>query len=131
AFWANGMPHWLLLGPFAGVVEIVPVIGPLVAALTAIGVALTVPWAVWAAVAVCGLRLLQDHVIVPQVIGHAVGLSPLLMLVVVSALGLLLGGWFVLLSAPVAAIVGTVVFQRDPGRQDVPTVLFPAADREA
>ena len=68
-------------------------------------------------------------------IGHAVGLSPLLMLITVSALGLLLGGWFVLLAAPVAAVLGTivdvVVFDRDPSRQHVPTVLFPAADREA
>jgi predicted PurR-regulated permease PerM len=137
AFWANGMPYWLLLGPFAGVVELVPVVGPLVAALSAIGVALTVSWhtAVWAAVAVWGLRLLQDYIVVPKVIGHAVGLSPLLMLITVSALGLLLGGWFVLLSAPIAAVLGTivdvVVFDRDPSRQTVPTVLFPAADRDA
>ena len=30
-FWAIGLPYWLLLGAFAGVVEIVPVIGPLLA----------------------------------------------------------------------------------------------------
>jgi len=38
-FWATGLPYWLLVGVFAGVVEIVPVIGPLVAGITAIGVA--------------------------------------------------------------------------------------------
>src|SRR5262249_55089538 len=31
AFWAIGMPYWLLLGIFAGLVEIVPVVGPLAA----------------------------------------------------------------------------------------------------
>ena len=31
-FWAIGLPYWLLVGVFAGVVEIVPVIGPLAAA---------------------------------------------------------------------------------------------------
>ena len=30
-FWAIGVPFWLLLGVFAGIVEIVPVIGPLLA----------------------------------------------------------------------------------------------------
>ena len=29
AFWAIGLPFWLLVGVFAGFVEIVPVIGPL------------------------------------------------------------------------------------------------------
>ena len=33
SFWAIGVPFWLLLGVFAGVVEIVPVIGPLLAAV--------------------------------------------------------------------------------------------------
>ena len=40
-FWAIGLPYWLLIGCFAGFVEIVPVIGPLAAAGLAIGVGLT------------------------------------------------------------------------------------------
>ena len=35
-FWAIGLPFWLLVGVFAGVVEIVPVIGPLVAGILAV-----------------------------------------------------------------------------------------------
>ena len=38
AFWAIGLPYWLLVGIFAGIVEIVPVIGPLAAGALAIGV---------------------------------------------------------------------------------------------
>jgi predicted PurR-regulated permease PerM len=137
AFWLDGMPYWLLLGVFAGIVEIVPVVGPLAAAVVSIGVGLTVDWqtAVGAAIAVWGLRLLQDYVVVPRVIGHAVGISPLLMLVTVSALGLLLGGFYVLLAAPVAAVLGTivevVVLDRDPADQETPTVLFPAREQDA
>ena len=41
AFWAIGLPFWLLIGIFAGVVEPVPVIGPLVAGALAVGVGLT------------------------------------------------------------------------------------------
>jgi predicted PurR-regulated permease PerM len=136
AFWLDGMPYWLLVGVFSGLVEIVPVVGPLAAAVVSIGIGLTVSWqtAVGAAIAVWGLRLLQDYVIVPRVIGHAVGLSPLLMLINVSALGLLFGGFYVLLSAPVAAVLGTVVevvvLNRDPAKQDAPTVLFPAREQK-
>jgi putative heme transporter len=78
--------------------------------------------------------MLEDYVVVPKVLGHAVGLSPLVVLVSVTALGLLLGGIYVLLAIPVAAIVGTlvdvVVRNRDPADEEVPKVLFPGQDRE-
>ena len=44
AFWAIGLPFWLLVGVFAGVVELVPVIGPLAAGALAVGVGLTESW---------------------------------------------------------------------------------------
>ena len=92
AFWAIGLPYWLLIGVFAGVVEIVPVIGPLGAGALAIGVGLTVDWhiALGAGLAVLVVRQLEDYVVVPRVLGHAVGLSPLVVLVSVTAVGLLL-----------------------------------------
>src|SRR5262249_10037470 len=43
-FYAIGLPYWLLIGAFAGVVEIVPVIGPLAAGALAIAVGLTESW---------------------------------------------------------------------------------------
>jgi predicted PurR-regulated permease PerM len=46
SFWAIGVPFWLLLGVFAGVVEIVPVIGPLLAGVVAVGVGFTESWQV-------------------------------------------------------------------------------------
>jgi predicted PurR-regulated permease PerM len=137
AFWALGLPYWLLLGVFAGIVEMVPVVGPLVAGVVAIGVALTQSWqtAALTAVAVYGLRLLQDYVINPRVLGRAVGLSPLIVLVTVSIVATLFGPFYVLLSVPLASVVATLidvlVLERDPASQRVPTVVFPAKEREA
>src|SRR4051812_26811239 len=37
-FWLVGEPYWLLLGIFGGVVELIPVVGPLIAGAVAIGV---------------------------------------------------------------------------------------------
>src|SRR5207248_3444504 len=78
-FFVIGLPYWLLLGSFAGVVEIVPVIGPLAAGALAIAVGLTEGWqkALAAGLIVLGVRLLEDYLVVPRVLGHAVGLSPL------------------------------------------------------
>jgi predicted PurR-regulated permease PerM len=136
AFWALGLPYWLLLGVFAGLVEMIPVVGPLIAGVVAVAVGLTVGWqtAVLVAVTVYGLRLLQDYVINPHVLGHAVGLSPLIVLVTVSVMGVLFGPFYVMLSVPVAAVIATLVevliLERDPAEQPVPTVIFPAKERE-
>jgi predicted PurR-regulated permease PerM len=136
AFWIIGLPYWLLVGIFAGLVEMVPIIGPLSAGALAVGVGLTVSWhtALAAGVAVFVLRMAQDYLIVPRVMGHVVGLSPLLVLVSVTAIGLLLGGFYVLLATPVTAVVATLVDvfvrNKDPAHQEVPAVLFPAKDAE-
>jgi predicted PurR-regulated permease PerM len=119
------------------VFEIVPVIGPLLAGAVAIGVGFTASWqiALAAGLAVLSMRLLEDYLIAPRVLGNAVGLSPLLVLVAVFAVGILFGGLAVLLGIPIAAVLATVVDValrgKDPAEEEVPTVLFPAQETEA
>ena len=136
AFAIIGLPYWILIGVFAGVVEIIPVIGPLAAGALAVGVGLTQSWqmALAAGLIVLVVRLLEDYLVIPKVLGEAVGLSPLTVLVAVSAVAILFGGFAVLLAVPLAAVFGTlidvVVLQKDPAEEEVPTVLFPAKDAE-
>jgi len=136
AFWAVGEPYFILIGAFAGAVEIVPVIGPISAGVLAVGVGATVSWHVALAAGICVLvvRWVEDYLIVPRVLGEAVGLSPLLVLVSVTAVGILLGGFAVVLAVPLVAVLVTVldvvVRDVDPAEEDVPTVLFPAKDAE-
>jgi predicted PurR-regulated permease PerM len=137
AFMAIGLPYFILVGAFAGVVEIVPVIGPIAAGALAVGVGLTDSWqtALAAGLCVLGVRLLEDYLIVPRVLGEAVGLSPLLVLVSVTGIGILFGGFAVILAVPIAAVLVTVVEvfvrDKDPAEEDVPTVLFPAKEAES
>ena len=137
SFWRIGVPYWLLVGSFAGLVEIVPVIGPLVAGALAIGVGLTQSWhvALGAGIAVLFVRLLEDYLVLPKVLGEATGLSPLVVLFSVSAVTILFGGFAVLFAVPLAAVIATVVDVvvrgHDPAEEEVPTVLFPAKDAEA
>ncbi len=69
---------------------------------------------------------------VAALLGGAVGLSPLLTLVSVSVVGVLLGGFYVLLSVPIASLLATVVDVTlrgiDPTDVEVPTVIFPSQD---
>jgi predicted PurR-regulated permease PerM len=136
AFWAVGEPYFILVGSFAGIVEIVPVIGPITAGALAVGVGFTESWHIALAAGICVLivRLLEDYLIVPRVLGDAVGLSPLLVLVSITAVGILFGGFAVVLAVPLVAVLVTVldvVFRgKEPTDEDVPTVLFPAKEAE-
>ena len=129
-FWAIGEPYWLLVGAFAGLVEIIPVIGPLVAGALAVAVGLTASLhvAILAAACVLGVRLLEDYLIMPKVIGEAVGLSPLLVLISVTAIGILFSGWAILFAVPIAAVLVTlfdvILRDVDPAEEDVPAVIF-------
>jgi predicted PurR-regulated permease PerM len=60
--------------------------------------------------------------------GHAVGLSPLVVLISVVTVGYLLGAIYVLIAIPIACVAATlvdvVIRNRDPADEDAPTVLF-------
>jgi predicted PurR-regulated permease PerM len=60
--------------------------------------------------------------------GHAVGLSPFVVLVSVIGIGYLLGPVYVLIAIPIASIAATlvdvVVRGHDPAEDDAPTVRF-------
>jgi predicted PurR-regulated permease PerM len=136
ALFLVGEPYWLLVGIATGILEIVPLIGPAAALTLAVGVGLTASWhtAVFAGAALLAIRLFQDYVVSPRVLGGAAGLPPLLTLVSVSVTGVLLGGVYVLLSIPIASLVATIVDVTargiDPADVEPPTVLFPSRDAE-
>ena len=136
AFWLDGLPYWLLLGGFAGVVEIVPVVGPLAVGVVAVGVGLTVNWqvAVGAAIAVLALRELEDYYIAPHVLGSAVGLSPMVVFISVTVTGILLGAFYVLLAIPIAVVLATlfdvILRNRNPAEESVPSLLHATKESE-
>jgi predicted PurR-regulated permease PerM len=135
-FWAIGEPYWILVGAFAGLVEIVPVIGPLAAGGLAVAVGFTssVHVAILAAVCVLAVRLCEDYLVMPRILGDAVGLSPLLVLVSVTMMGILFSGWAVLFAVPLAAVLVTlfdvVLRNVDPAEEPVPTLIFSAREPE-
>jgi predicted PurR-regulated permease PerM len=134
ALWLVGEPYWLLIGIAVGILEIVPVVGPMAALALTVAAGLTVSWhtALLAGGALLAIRLFEDYMVTPRVLGGAVGLSPLLTLVSVSVVGVLLGGFYVLLSVPIASLLATIVDVTvrgvEPTEVDVPTVIFPSQD---
>jgi hypothetical protein len=53
----------------------------------------------------------------------------------VTSVGLLFGGFYVLLSTPLAAVLATLVdvtvFDKDPAKEKVPALIFTERDAEA
>jgi predicted PurR-regulated permease PerM len=102
-----GAPYAVLLGVLAGVLEFVPLVGPLLAAVVA--VALTALHSPGLALGVCGflgiLRIVEDYVVYPRLIRHGIHMHPLAVIVAVLA-GLELGGVAgIFLAIPAAAVV--------------------------
>jgi predicted PurR-regulated permease PerM len=110
-FFLVGLHYSLLLGGFVGLVEIVPVVGPLIGAIlvVVVGLSQSVHVAVLGLLLVVVVREFQSYVVNPHLMGKSVGLSPLVTLVSVSVVGLLFGGFAVILAIPVTSAVATLI----------------------
>lgn len=115
-----GVPYALVLAIFAGVMELIPVFGSLVAAVPGVAIAL-LSGGIPEALIVAGLYLIvnqfQAHLIYPLVVKKVVGVAPILVIIALIAGGQLAGFIGVLLSVPVAAIVQEFVNDVQRGRQ--------------
>jgi predicted PurR-regulated permease PerM len=100
----------------------------------AVGLTQSVQLALLAAACVVAVRLCEDYIVMPKLLGEAVGLSPLLVLVSVTTIGILFSGWAVLFAVPIAAVVVTlfdvILRDIDPAEEDVPAVIFSTRESE-
>lgn len=98
----------LLIGVFAGVVDMVPYVGAVAGAVPAVLLAIFEHGPVWALFLVIGFALmyeLEGHIIAPAVVGQRVGLTPLMVIVAI-LIGAELGGiGGMFLSVPLAGII--------------------------
>ncbi|HEX5396346.1 MAG TPA: AI-2E family transporter [Candidatus Limnocylindria bacterium] len=95
----------LVLALIAGILEWFPIIGPIIAAIPALLVALTVsPAAVVAIVIVyTGIQQLENNLLVPKVMGDAVDLHPAVVILALVVGGALFGIGGAILAAPTVA----------------------------
>ena len=122
---AVGLPYAVVLGLIAGVTEFVPNLGPILALIPAVLLALFqgstfLPLSnFWFAVLVTGLYILiqqvEGNLLLPRVMGSTLNLHPLVVLIGIIVGGSLAGILGMLLAAPVLAtlrVVGRYVFYR-------------------
>ncbi|MDQ3447280.1 MAG: AI-2E family transporter [Pseudomonadota bacterium] len=109
--WLIGMPSALALGLLAGLAEFVPILGPLIAAVPALLIALTLgtDTVLWTLGLYVLIQQIEGNIIMPIVTRQAVELPPALALFSVVALGVLFGPLGVLFGAPLAVVLFVLV----------------------
>jgi len=107
------VPYALVLGTLGGVLEFIPVVGPLAGALTIVSVALLMSYSHWLILIIfLGVwRLVQDYVSSPRIMGESMELHPLAAIFGVMAGGEVAGILGIYLSIPVMASL-RIVFRR-------------------
>ncbi|MGH7266747.1 MAG: AI-2E family transporter [Candidatus Rokuibacteriota bacterium] len=108
-----GVPYFVVLGVISALGEMIPVVGPFLAAIPAILVALSVSGKL--ALFVAGFFLLQqqieNHLLVPKLMERQLGISPVTVIIALLAGSALLGIVGALLAIPTAAIA-QVLFEK-------------------
>lgn len=101
------MPFALPLALLAGIFEIVPSIGPIISAIPAIVVALTISYNMAAIIIVSYIfiQLVENHFFVPRIMQRAVGLNPVIVIIGVIVGDTLLGLAGALLSVPFISLL--------------------------
>lgn len=100
-----GIEFWPLLGLWAGITEIIPIVGPWLGGIPAVLVALTMGTdkAIMVAIVIVGMQSLENWFLVPRVMRGAVGLTPLTVFVAILAGTQLMGIIGAILAIPIAA----------------------------
>ncbi len=106
-----GMPYALTLGLWSGLTEVVPIVGPWLGAVPGVIIGLTEsPLKGFLALIIyIVVQQLENSILVPRIMGKAVGLNPFVVIVAILIGGKLYGILGILLSVPMAAVISVVV----------------------
>ncbi len=108
-----GMPYAFLFGLVAGVGELIPMIGPIIAAVPAVGIAAFQGWGTfgWVLLFYILVQQVENYILVPRIMGSAVDLPGLGVLIAFLVGSELLGVTGAILAMPSAAIIHVLWFE--------------------
>jgi predicted PurR-regulated permease PerM len=114
-----GIPYALMLAALAGILEIIPVFGPIMSAIPGVVLAFSIGGTSLALV-IAGFYLLvqqfESNLIYPLVVRKIVGVPPILVILAL-IVGAELGGFLgILISVPVAAVIMEIVEDVEKGK---------------
>jgi predicted PurR-regulated permease PerM len=115
-----GIQFWPLLGLWAGITEIIPILGPWLGGVPAVFIALTQGWE--KGILVIGfvvlLQLMENTILVPRIMRGAVGLTPLTVFIAILAGTEFAGIAGALLAIPIAAVIQVMLSHYTEARRE-------------
>jgi predicted PurR-regulated permease PerM len=111
ACWALHLPGPVLLGVFAGLCELIPLLGPFLGAVPAVLLGFTVSpvYPLVVAVVYLGLQQLESNVLTPMVMRRQTGLRPFSVLLALILGAALAGIWGALVAVPIGSAIQIAV----------------------
>lgn len=109
--WMIGVPSWLSLALLSGLLEFIPYLGPILAAVPAILLALAFSSeaGLWTALLYLIVQQIEGYLVEPMVQQHVVTIPPALLLFAVVAAGLSFGFVGIVLGAPLTVVIYVLV----------------------
>ncbi|MDZ7620484.1 MAG: AI-2E family transporter [Patescibacteria group bacterium] len=109
--WMIGMPAPLALGAIAGLLSFIPNIGPIIAAIPGLLLAVgSGPWMVlWAGCIYLAAQLIESNAITPLVDQYAIAVPPGVLIVTQFVFAALGGAWGMLVATPLLVVVMVMV----------------------
>lgn len=106
-----GLPFALTLGVLAGLLEFIPTVGPIIAAIPALAIALTIsPWkALIVLIIYIATQQLENNLLVPTIMRKAVGINPAIIIIAILIGAELAGVLGIILAVPMAAVISIVL----------------------
>jgi predicted PurR-regulated permease PerM len=127
SYWIIGLPYALSLALIAGVFEAIPIIGPALGAIPAIAIALSTgdnSIVLGVIIAVLIIQAVENYILGPRILGHSVGVNPIVTLLALVTFTSLLGFAGALLAIPLAAVFQIVIdrflLKSDVLEEDIP-----------
>ena len=111
---AVGLDFGIVIGMIAGIISIIPFAGSFTGGIMAIGMALAQFPPDWMSVALVAFvfaagQFIEGNILAPKLVGDSVGLHPVWIMFALLAGGSLFGFVGILISVPVAAVLGVLV----------------------
>lgn len=106
-----GVPYVLVLAVWGGLTEVIPYIGPWLGLVPAVAIGLTISplTGLLVFIAYVVIQQIEAQFLVPKIMGKAVGLSPVIIILVLLIGAKLFGILGVIISVPVAAAISVII----------------------
>lgn len=107
AFWLLGLPYPILLGTIVGITEIIPYFGPIIGAIPALFVAMTISptMVLWVVGTIILLQLIEGSILSPFIVGKSLNIHPAVIILVLLVGGEIAGIIGMLFAVPIFAII--------------------------